>query len=268
MSDIYSHRVSVVVPAYNCDQFVAEAIESALSQTVPPHEVIVVDDGSTDGTAAVLRRFGNRIRVISQANRGLAGARNAGVAVATGTWLAFLDADDTWLPTKLARQLEVGADPRIAMVYTDRFNIGERGSLPRIQSEIQQMFTGDVFIDLLLLGNHITASSVMIRRDVVLRLGGFGGHCRGAEDWDLWIRVAESHQVGVCLEPLVCYRIHQGMMSADPRRMQVARNEVIRGALASPRGQSLPRRVQRRIVAAVARTNAWDASRRGVRALA
>lgn len=255
--------VAVVIPSYNAGRFVAAAVTSAEAQSVPPHEIIVVDDGSTDDTLAVLAQFGSRITVVSQPNRGLPGcARNAGAARASATWLAFLDADDTWLPHKLERQLAIGRDPAIALVYSDRYNRGARGALPERQGEVHPMFRGDIFLDLLLWGNAVTASSAMIRRHVFEALGGFAEHLRAAEDWDLWLRVAEAHTVGVVDEPLVNYTFHQEMFTGDPARMRHARDEVMRRALTSPRGSGLAASVRRRIRAAVARTNAWDASRK------
>jgi glycosyltransferase involved in cell wall biosynthesis len=255
--------VSVVIPAYNAALFVTRAIESAEAQTAPPQEIIVVDDGSTDDTAATLAAYGSRIRVVTQANCGLpGGARNAGAAVATATWLAFLDADDNWLPEKLERQLQIGRDPAIALIYTDRFNIGAPADLPVRQGEVHEMYSGDIFTDLLVLGNRITASSVMVRRDVFNALGGFAEHLRAAEDWDLWIRVAERHAVGFVDEPLVNYIFHGGMFTGDPERMRVARGQVMQRALATARGTALPEPVRRRIQSCVARTNAWDASRK------
>jgi glycosyltransferase involved in cell wall biosynthesis len=254
--------VSVIIPSYNSARFVPQAIESAEAQSVSPHEIIVVDDGSTDDTASVLAAFGTRIRVVSRPNGGLPAARNSGSAVATGSWLAYLDADDTWLPAKLQRQLEVGRDPRIALVYTDRLNVGARGQLPERQSDVHQMYSGDIFVDLLLLGNRITASSAMIRRDVYTSLGGFAEHLRAAEDWDLWIRLAETHRVGVVHEPLTCYMFHAGMMSGDPERMRIARRQVVTRGLETKRGAALPQSLRRQIVSSMAKTNAWDASRK------
>jgi len=258
--------VSVVIPAYNCAAFVSEAVESALGQTLAPADVIVVDDGSTDGTAAVLQRFGGRIRVVSQPNRGLPAARNAGAAVATGTWIAFLDADDTWLPEKLAHQQAVAGDA--ALVYTDRFNVGDRGTLPAVQGHRLELYEGDIFLPLLLLGNHLTASSVVVRADVFRAVGGFAEHLRAAEDWDLWVRIAEAHAVAACHEPLVRYRYHGTQMSGDPRRMRDARRQVVERALASPRGLRLDRWTRRRILASVARNNAMGLSRHGAWRLA
>lgn len=259
--------VSVIIPAYNVAGFVADAIRCALTQTRPPHEIVVVNDGSTDDTARVLDRFGDQIRVISQPNAGLAAARNAGAAAARGEWLAFLDADDLWHPTKLEHQLAVAQDHH-ALIYSDRMNIGDIGDVPLVQSLGVALREGDIFEALLTTGNFITASSAMIRADVFRALGGFDPHLRAAEDWDLWLRVAADHPVGVCRVPVVSYRIHAGMMSGDPRRMQQARQIVVDRALSSARGRRLPRRVARQIRAKTARSNANGAARAGAHRLA
>ena len=132
--------VSIIIPAYNAEPFIEQAVRSALFQSHEDHEVIVVDDGSTDGTAICLRQFGDRIRVHQQVNSGVARARNAGVALASGEWIAFLDADDLWLPRKLERQMACATAP---MVYTDRYNFGRRGDLPELQSLVTPMRDGD-----------------------------------------------------------------------------------------------------------------------------
>ena len=260
--------VSVVIPAYNCEAFVGAAIESVLAQTRPVAEIIAINDGSTDGTEQVLRKVGPPVRALTQVNLGMSRARNRGCAEAAGEWVAFLDADDTWLPNKLEKQLAAGADPRVGLVYTDRFNIGDKGDLPDVQSAIQSLYTGDVYLDLLLLGNHITASSVMVRRSIVQELGGFEESIRGTEDWDLWIRIAERWQVAACHEPLVCYRFHGGMISGDPSRMIDARRRVIQRAMDSPRGRALPAGVRRKIWSATARTNGAHAAKAGRKSLA
>jgi len=264
-----STAISVIIPAFNAATFVRETIDSVFGQSVQPQEIIVVDDGSTDGTAAILESYGDRIRVLSGRRGSAAVARNAGARVAAASWLAFVDADDLWLPDKLEHQLAVAAaDERVALVYTDRYNIGTRGDLPEIQGSIQPLYGGDVFLDLLMLGNHITLSSVLVRADVFFELGGFSESLRNAEDWDLWIRVAERHHIVPCLEPLVRYRLHSGMKSSNPRHMQVARRAVIKRALALPRSRQLPATTIRRIEGATALTNASDAARRGARGLA
>ena len=250
--------VSVIIPAFNAAEYVSAAVQSALTQTLCPREVIVVNDGSTDETLGRLASFGNSIRVLSQANRGPAEAKNVGARLASAEWLAFLDADDTWLPQKLERQM-AAVDGDTALVYTDRFNVGDRGWLPPVQGHIQPPFEGDVFQDLLLKGNYITTSSVLVRRALFLELGGFRADLPVTEDWDLWIRLAERHLVKVCREPLVNYRLHPGQISKNCMRMWYASNEVTRSALRLQRGRGLPFVLRRRIWARTWQTNGFYA---------
>jgi glycosyltransferase involved in cell wall biosynthesis len=257
--------VSVIIPAYNAEAFIADAVSSALEQTYRDLEVIVVDDGSTDGTLARLAGFGDRIRVHQQPNRGVAMARNTGVGLARGGWIAFLDADDLWLPHKLERQLASASAP---MLYTDRMNIGARGDLPEIQSAVTPMHGGDVFALLLGEGNFITNTSVMMRRALFEKMNGFYTGLNGTEDWDLWIRIAEGHEIGFIDEPLVRYRFHPGGLSRNFLKMGRERLEVIARALALPRGRALDWRTRRRIWAETWRTNGYEAGQAGARAQA
>lgn len=255
-------RVSVIIPAYNAAAFVRDAVDSALAQTHRETEVIVVDDSSTDETPAILAAYGDRIRVHRQPNTGVGGARNTGARLATGDWVAFLDADDVWTPRKLDAQLDAVGDRGWA--YTNRFNFGARGPIPEVQSDITLMTDGDVFVPLLVRGNFITASSVMMRTRLALELGGFWHH--NCEDWDLWLRTASmGHQVRYVAEPLVGYRFTPTSMSANHRAMAPARRAVVARALQTERGRSLPWSLRRRIWAETYRTNGWDAARSGAR---
>ena len=257
-------RVSVVIPAYNAERFIAEAVDSALAQLHPDVEVIVIDDGSSDGTARILEAYGPAIRVHRQPNTGVGAARNTGARLATGDWVAFLDADDVWAPRKIEAQLSAVGDA--AWVYTNRFNFGDRGPVPELQSDCAVMTDGDVFVPLLLRGNFITASSVMMQTRVFLELGGFVQGIDGCADWDLWLRAAsERHEVRYVAEPLVGYRFTDTSMSANHRAMAPARRAVVARALETERGRSLPWRLQHRIWAATYRTNGWDAARWGAR---
>jgi glycosyltransferase involved in cell wall biosynthesis len=260
--------VSVIIPAHDAEAFIAETLDSVLAQTAPAAEILVVADRCSDGTVDVVGRYAQHVRLLLGDAGSAAASRNTGARAATGEWLAFLDADDLWLPDKLDRQLRVVGDPRTALIYTDRYNIGSRGDLPEIQGRIQPLYSGDVFVDLLLLGNHITLSSVLVNREVFLRLGGFDETLRNAEDWDMWIRVAAAHTVAACPEPLVRYRFHPGMKSGNPERMRAARVTITERALGSQRGLQLPGSVRRRIRAGTARTNGADAARRGAKRLA
>lgn len=255
-------HVSVIIPAYNAAAFIVETVNSALNQTHRDLEIIVVDDGSKDGTLAALEQFGSRIRVHQQPNGGVARARNTGVGLATGEWIAFLDADDLWLPEKIERQLALASVP---MSYTDRWNIGARGDLPEQQSALTAMRGGDLFVPLLREGNFITNTSVMLRRDLFEKLGGFYTGLNGTEDWDLWIRVAERHPIGFVPEPLVKYRFHGGSISRNYERMSRERTQVIARALAMERGRALDWMTRRQIWAETWRTNGWDAGRSGAR---
>lgn len=255
-------RVSVVIPAYNAERFIGESVDSALAQTHPDVEVVVVDDSSTDATPHLLAAYGDRIRVHRQSNGGAATARNTGARIATGEWLAFLDADDLWEPAKIERQL---ARVSCAWSYTNRTNFGTRGDVPVLQSDCTAMHDGDVFARLLSEGNFITNSSVLIRRGLFLELGGFYAALRNAEDWDLWLRVAERHPVAYCSEPLVRYRFHSAGKSQNHRAMAAARRTIVSRALELPRGRNLSWTARRRIWSETWRTNGWDAGRAGAR---
>jgi glycosyltransferase involved in cell wall biosynthesis len=255
-------NVSVIIPAYNAEAFIFDTVNSVLNQTYQNREVIVVDDGSTDGTMAALEPFGNRIRVQQQPNGGVATARNMGVSLARGEWIAFLDADDLWLPEKLERQLAFSEAP---MTFTDRFNFGSRGHLPELQSEVTPMRGGDLFVALMREGNFITNTSVVMRRALFEQMDGFYTGLNGTEDWDLWIRIAEHHTIGFLSEPLVRYRFHPGGLSRNFVKMGRERMQVITRGLALERGLSLDWRTRRQIWAETWRTNGYEAGLAGAR---
>ena len=256
--------VSVIIPAYNAERDIAAAVRSVLAQTCQDFEIIVVDDGSRDGTLAALQPFGKRVRVHQQRNAGVSAARNTGARLAAGDWLAFLDADDAWMPAKLERQLALTTP----MSFTDRLNIGALGDLPVLQSTATPMRGGDIFVALMREANFITTSSVMIRRALFAELGGFDPSLQTAEDWDLWLRVAARHPIGFVPEPLVQYRLQSGSLSRSYERINHDRLAVISRALALPRSRDLDWKTRRRIWAETHRTNGWDAGRSGSRAQA
>lgn len=196
-------RVSVVIPTYNSGPLVVEAVESVLAQTVPPHEVVVVDDGSTDDTPDRLARFGARIRYVRQANARVAAARNTGLRVSSGDAVAFLDADDAWHPEKLARQTAaLAADPGLGLLATDVFPWpGPHAALPPGRAAVSRFDTAGM-----LPVNPITTSSVLVRRAVLDRVGEFDRELFGPEDYDLWLRCSRAAGVGVLRQPLTGYR--------------------------------------------------------------
>lgn len=220
--------VSVIVPAFNAERHLVAALESALSQTYPALEVVVVDDGSSDGTAQIAMRVARadgRVRVLRQANQGVAGARNAAIAASTGRYVAPLDADDLWYPTKIERQvsqLEVDG-PATGLAYTWWDGIDERGHR-QFRSHPWRV-EGEIAGALVALNVISHASVPVFRRTVLEEVGGYdttfhaaGAH--GVEDWDLSLRVAERSRVAVVPEYLAGYRQVSNSMGRHAGRMQ------------------------------------------------
>jgi glycosyltransferase involved in cell wall biosynthesis len=181
-----------------------EAVTSVLDQTFKEFELIVIDDGSTDESAAKLRQLGSPMRVLSQPRRGVAAARNAGVSVASGRYLAFLDSDDLWLPEKLMRQTAfMEAHPEIAISQTEEIWI-RHGA--RVNPRLRHLKpSGDIFarsLDLCL----VSPSAVMMKRGLFLQAGGFDETLPVCEDYDLWLRIAVDHMVPLLSQSLVVKR--------------------------------------------------------------
>ncbi|MBS0375273.1 MAG: glycosyltransferase [Proteobacteria bacterium] len=224
-----AETVSVVIPAYNAGRYVRAAVESVLAQDYPAIEVIVVDDGSTDDTAEVLRQFGDRIRVIRQANAGVAAACNAGARAASGPWLALLDADDEWLPDKLSQQVaRCGA---FAVSHTDSVCFGEGLERETRRSSFEPPHAGRV-LPQLLVRNFITKSSVLMRTAAYRAVGGFDESLPGVEDWPLWIALCKDHELGYLPEPVVRYRVHRQSKSMQVRKTLRDHERIIAAAFA------------------------------------
>lgn len=211
--------VSAVIPAFNHARFLGPCVESALAQTLAPCEVIVVDDGSTDGTAAVLERFGGRIRVLRQPNRGVAAARNRGAAESHGDVLAFLDADDEWMPRKLeAQAARLAAQPDLGLVHCGVTEIDAEG---RVLGTRLDGLEGRVAEEMMLFRRGVIlggGSAAVVPRAVFAETGGFDESLSTSADWDLHHRIARRRAVGFVPEALVRYRVHGGNMHADVAR--------------------------------------------------
>jgi glycosyltransferase involved in cell wall biosynthesis len=198
-------KVSVVIPTYNCARMLVEAIESVLAQSVSPAEIIVVDDGSADDTRERLRRYAGVIRYLYQKNQGVSAARNLGVCEARGELVAFLDADDVWHPRKLEHQARVLADDHgIGLLGTGAFD-WPAAALPVVGTVVRGPVIS-VSWRQLAVKNHLTTSSVVGRRDLLIRAGLFDTRLQGPEDRDLWLRVAEIARVANLDVPLTGYR--------------------------------------------------------------
>jgi glycosyltransferase involved in cell wall biosynthesis len=208
-------KISAIIPAYNAQRWVGRAIESVLNQTEPVSEVIVVDDGSTDGTEHVVRGYGSRITYIRQENGGPARARNTGVRASNGEWLAFLDADDWWKPDKLKIQMaEVTADSSVILVYTALELVTDNGGRAlRAAPEPCDLWPQ------LRYRNPFAVSSVLMHRDVLEQIGGFNERQHGCEDWAAWVRLFPLGKFASVAEPVTCYRIRPNSLSSDGQHM-------------------------------------------------
>lgn len=223
--------VSFIMPNYNHAAFLGAAIESALAQTAPQVEVIVVDDGSTDNSRAVAEAYGARIRYIWQQNQGLSAARNTGVQAARGQYIALLDADDLVEPTyverllaRLAEDRAEGHDPAGAYCgfrYVDQQNC----PLPQVEN---RLFAPEQLHAALLNGNFWVPESALVLRSCYAAMGEFDVTLRACEDWDVWLRFARAYRLVGTPEVLVRYRVVIGSMSSDPQRMLDNRLAVLR----------------------------------------
>jgi glycosyltransferase involved in cell wall biosynthesis len=227
--------VSVVIPAYNYARYLPAAIESALAQTHPPLEVIVVDDGSTDDTPRVLAAFSDRIRALRQTNQGAGAARNTGIAAARGDYLAFLDSDDLWRRDKLELQLaRFARDPGLGLVHCGVETIDEEG---RTTGYLLEGREGWMAMEMLRLDREVIqvpGSNVMVPRGVAEEVGGFDARLPPSEDWDFAYRVAVRHRIGYVAEPLLRYRLHGGGIHLNIPKMERSMLIVLEKAFASP----------------------------------
>ena len=230
--------VSVIVPAYNAKTYIAHTLNSVISQTYKNIEVIVVDDGSCDGTAQIVETIAQRdarITLLHQSNSGVAAARNLAIQKSRGEYIATIDADDIWYPQKIEKQVHcmLHAEPGTGLVYAWSVLIDERGLLTGgfITSDIE----GDVF-PLLIFSNFIGNSSApLIRRVCFDQVGGYSPrlfklNAQGCEDRDIYLRIAESYKFRVVKEFLVGYRKVNSSMSINYRSMENS-NYIVIGAI-------------------------------------
>jgi glycosyltransferase involved in cell wall biosynthesis len=218
-------RVSVVIPAYNAAATLPETLASVFAQTFTDYEVIVVDDGSTDGTPALLASHGERVRVLRKVNEARPSTtRNVGAKAARGELVAFLDADDRWHPEKLARQVALfAANSHLGLAYTAAAVIDAGGRVLRV-IPCPRGGRGQVY-PLLAVRNMMVGSSVMARRAAIAEAGWYDEELTSIENWDLWIRIARRWEVDCVEEPLTLYRVHPGNRSAD---VELRRRNVFR----------------------------------------
>ncbi len=216
-------RVSVNIPTFNCARFLGRAISTVLSQTYTDYDIIVVDDGSTDGTRDVVFEFGDRVRYLYQPNGGLSSARNLALSRASGEFIAYLDADDMWYPHKLEKQVAfLDAHKECGLVHSDATVINETDEVIcyGFNQETRREIPENYCMLNLLRRCHIQIPTVLERRDCIERVGNFDERLKTAQDYLHWIMVAnEGRAFGYIAEPLAMYRRTASSLSSNPRRV-------------------------------------------------
>jgi len=256
--------VSVVIPTKDRRAFVVEAVRSVLAQNMPNLELVVVDDGSTDGTAECLSRSFQepRLRIVRQENLGVSAARNRGARETSGSWLAFLDSDDLWLPGKLERQLEAMQPPESAgACYTEEvwYRRG-RWANPR---NVHAKYDGWIFPHCLPLC-IVSPSSVLLHRRVFDELGGFDESLPACEDYDLWLRLTARYPVRLLSERLIIKRNgHPGQLSQEHWGLDRFRVRALWGVALDPEVCSEYRQLALETLAQKAEIVAQGAEKRG-----
>lgn len=247
--------VSVVIPTYNCESYIAETIDSVLAQDYPYIELFIIDDGSTDKTLDIVKRYGDRLKLICQTNSGVCVARNKGIKEATGQYICLMDHDDYWYPNKLSQQIiTFNKNLDSGVVYsaftmwypdaTGRFPppSNMRGTIS--DNEVDLDFSGWIY-HLLLLHCSVLTSTAMFRAEVFARCGVFDEALPYSEDWDLWLRIAREFQFIKLQQATTLYRQHLQQGNKKVRdvdyRTVLLRNAVKKWGLSSPDGRSLSR---------------------------
>lgn len=206
--------VTVIIPTYNSAQYLSAAVESVLQQTFKDFELLIIDDGSKDNTSELAKTFSDKVRYIYQENAGVSEARNHGIKVSKGKYVAFLDADDTWLPTKLEKQIDaLRNNSEYKFCFSDF--VGVNQNLQPIEMKRGRLVDSAIK-DLLLRGNVVgSICTVLCERELFDKVGGFDPKLSQCADWDMWIRIATLTDFLFIDEQLVTYRQHDSNMSRN-----------------------------------------------------
>lgn len=223
-------KTSVIIPTFNRENLISRGLDSVLAQTRPADQIIVVDDGSTDGTATLIRKRYPGVLYLYQDNQGISAARNTGIDMASGDWLAFLDSDDEWLPQKLEKQIEaLRQQPEYLIAHSNEHWL--RNGLPKNQQAKHRKYGGHIFQQCLPLC-LISPSSVIIHRSLFDQVGLFDTSMAVCEDYDMWLRITARYPVLYIDEPLIIkHGGHSGQLSQQYRGMDRYRIRAIQKLL-------------------------------------
>lgn len=219
-------KVSIVIPLYNMERYVEECVRSAIEQTYLDTEVIVVDDGSTDGSPEIVKRFADRIKIIRQENQGPSKALNTGILAGTGEYIAWMGADDVFLPEKTARQVEVmeAADKSVGVLYSDAMVIDAQGRM--IRRQIAPAPPEAFVSSMLKHGMFVNGATTLTRRECFEKVGLFNEDLWAACDGDMWFRISRHYRFHHIPQILVKYRWHPGNTSHNKKLIFSCKDKV------------------------------------------
>ena len=223
--------VSVIIPVYNSAKYIADAIDSALAQTYKNYEIIVVDDGSTDNTKEIVTQYTIRhtpyVKYIYQENKGLSGARNTGIKNAKGEFIAFLDADDIWLPEKLEHQIKFMDSDNVGIVGCSGYTINEKGEI--LDNFINKNYPNkSLLLNVLNMKNVVSGGSeALVRKKCFDVMGIFDENLRSSEDWDMWLRISHRYDVIFVEKSLAKIRIRTNSMSSPSNAQKMLDSDLI-----------------------------------------
>lgn len=222
--------ISVVIPAYNSEKTIKETIQSVLVQTLDDFEIVVINDGSKDNTLGKLSEISDaRLTVLSYENSGVAVSRNRGIKAAKGEYIAFLDADDLWLPEKLACQYQVlEKTPEAAVAYSWTNYIDDESAF--LRSGMRPSFNGNVYQKLLASNFLECGSNPLVRRSALQHVGGFDPELPPSEDWDMWLRLARSYEFVLVPLPQVLYRVSNTSASFNLEKHETSKIKALEKA--------------------------------------
>lgn len=227
-------KVSVIIPVYNGERYIAQAIESALAQTYRNFEIVVVNDGSTDNSYEKIKPYLPSIKYIFQQNQGVAAARNTAIKNSSGEFIAFLDQDDLWLPEKLELQVDyLLGNPDVGLVHSNMSYINEEGKpiephFGRWQTDVSGWCFKDLFID-----NRIAILTALLRRECLDQLGLFNEKYASVDDYDLMLRISRKYPIGHIDRELALYRIHGKNTSRNWAPIDARRIEILEKIISS-----------------------------------
>lgn len=252
-------RVSILLTCYNHLKYLPAALEGVRSQTFTDYEIIALDDGSTDGSREWLQQQEGLHVVFNEKNLGTYGTLNKGLELAQGEYIAVLNDDDVWMPTKLEKQVALlDSNPKVGLVHTEGEFINGEGKVfegEPLGFKFPRFETGDILLDLVY-ENKIIASAAVFRKSISDELEGYNDLYFGSGDWELWFRIAEGHHVGCVNEKLTQYRVHGA--NASHKLERIWRDDAMLRDWMLPRLENLEERFpQEKVIEAQA--HCWAA---------